>query len=56
MYQLGSRGSSYFFCCEEGQIGMTPLDGFTEICRDSASPPPATLLATVVRTSSRRDI
>jgi len=48
MYLLGARGSDNYFCCKEGQIGMTPLNGYTGICRDSGSPPPASLLATVV--------
>jgi len=48
MYRLRGEGSNDYFCCKEGQIGTTPIDGFTGICRDKDSPPAASLLATVV--------
>lgn len=49
MYELITFGSTNYFCCEQGQVGVIPTAGYAGICQAQGQAVPSSLLATLVR-------
>ena len=45
MYALGDN---YYFCCEQGQVGVMPQSGYAGICQAGGQAVPSSLLASTV--------